>query len=42
MLKITGSFIVDLLHGIVVIVAFLLSFVEVIPHVSNDGTNLTH
>jgi len=31
-----------LLHSIVVIISFLLGFIEIIPHVSNDGANLTH
>jgi len=32
----------DLLQSVVVIVSFLLGFVKVVPHVSNDGTNLAH
>lgn len=30
-----------LLHSVVVIISLLLRFIEIIPHVSNDGTNLT-
>ena len=31
-----------LLCSIVVIVSFLFRFVKIVPHVSNDGTDLTH